>query len=416
MGLFSRPEERSAPLQYSAFSDAIFDTPQSTSSGMFINAETALKYSVVWSAVGLIVDSVSFLRPRAVLESDDGEIEAASLPNWVRKPHPTLRRSDVFAQMLTSAILWGNGYAMITRNGTGGIQGLVPIDSSRVNCQWVDPTERIYRYYQIDNGSHRYDEREIFHIQGLTLPGLPTGMSVISQARESIGLGLTLEDFGARYFSQGSQAKVVLKMNKALDEKQARDVVANYERFHKGKSNWHRPAVAGQGVDIQQISIPPDDAQFLESREFQATDVARWFRVPPHRVGIVSKQSSWGSGLAEENTALTQYTFRPWIQRLEAAFTAYTAGGEDQGVLIRFDDSDLQRGSFDEQVTAWETAVTGQIATPNEARKALGLGAIEGGDKLITPPAPMGQDPQQNNGKPQSKPNPGGDPNGQNPD
>jgi HK97 family phage portal protein len=213
---------------------------------------------------------------------------------------------------------------------------------------------------------------------------------MIAQAREAIGLGLTLEEFGARYFSQGSMSKVVLKIDRSLSEEQARSIVANYERFHKGAGNWHRPAVAPAGTDVQQITIPPDDAQFLESREFQALDVARWFRVPPHRVGIVSGSTSWGSGLAEENTALTQMTFRPWIQRLESAFTYYTAGPEDMGILIKFDDSVLMKGSFEDTIKTWTEAVLGGWVRPNEARTAIGLEPIPEGDSLLIPLAPSG--------------------------
>lgn len=415
----------------------IADAQYKTASGKVVQDEVALTYSVVWAATRLIVESISTLPPKAVSEEADGSLVPANLPAWVRSPHPDIRRSDILAQFLTSVILWGNGYARIVRDGRGAITALVPVAPARINVQWVDPIVRDRRYYQIDGGQWLYD-KDIMHVQGPTIPGQPFGLGVISQAREAIGLGLSLEEFGARYFGQGSLAKVVLKVPgaKPLGPGDAKELVAGYERFHRGANNWHRPAVASGGVDIQTISIPPNDAQFLQSREFQAVDIARWFGVPPHAIQIISKETSWGSGLAQQNTAMLQRTFRPWIQRLEAAFTYYTAGGEDLGTLIRFDDSALQRGSFDEQATTFTALVDGGVLTRNEARKALGFGKIAGGDELLVPtttqlasaakaavdvtkanaeaaknPPPPAQDPQQdpNGGKPQNDAPPAND-------
>lgn len=378
------------------------DGPVNSYSGKAVSEKTALKYGVVWACVTLIADAVSSLPPEAVLENaDGGPIKAAPLPQWIRRPHPELRRNEVWNQLAISMLLWGNGYALIVRRPSDGVPvGLRPLDPSRVQCEWDDKRPG-FRRYQVDAGPW-ITSQEVFHVMGPSLPGEAVGMSVIRHAREAIGLGLTLEEFGARYFAQGSMAKVVIKVpNKQLGTEQARDIVNMYERFHRGPGNWHRPAVLSGGGEIQNISIPPEDAQFLESREFQAVDITRWFRVPPHRVSIISKQSSWGSGLAEENTAMVQHTFRPWIMRFESAFTAYAPGGEDSGMRIRLNDASLLRGSFKEQVDAWQKAVSGQIATPNEARKALGLDPIEGGDELISAPAPFGA----------PEPDPGGKPN-----
>jgi HK97 family phage portal protein len=370
------------------------DAPARSYSGRTVSEKNALKYSAVWACVTLIADAISSLPPEAVIEPPDaGPIKTAPLPTWIKRPHPELRRNEVWNQLAISMLLWGNGYALIVRRPSDGVPiGLRPLDPTSVECQWDDKRPG-YRRYSI-NGGPWLTSQEVFHVMGPSLPGEPSGMSVIRHAREAIGLGLTLEEFGARYFAQGSMAKVVIKVpNKQLGTDQAREIVNLYERFHRGPGNWHRPAVLSGGGEIQSISIPPEDAQFLESREFQAVDITRWFRVPPHRVSIMTKQSSWGSGLAEENTAMVQHTFRPWIMRFEAAFTAYAPGGEDSGMRIRLNDASLLRGTFKEQVDAWSKAVVGLIATPNEARKALGLDPIEGGDELQKPPEPAAAPP-----------------------
>ena len=383
MGLFDRLNTRAVTWNR-VYGDG---TPgRTTAAGKRINEEIALKHSVVWSSVTLIADALSTMQPEAFKEDENGVKNRVPVPRWVLKPSLTFRRSDVFSQLLISVLLWGNGYALLVRRDSDGVViGLTVLDPETVTCEW-DPNRSGFRHYKINNGQW-LTEGDILHIQGATLPGKPTGLSVIGQARESIGLGLTLEEFASRYFGQGSHHKVVIKVpGKSLQEHESRDLVRQYEQFTRGVGNWHRPAVlSGKDVDLVNISIPPEDAQFLESREFQALDVARWFRVPPHRVGIVSKQSSWGSGLEEENTALVQNTYRPWIKRLEAALTFYSPGGEDSGIIILLRQSELLRGSFKEMVAAWGTAVEKFIATPNEARLELGLNPIEGGDTLVQP-------------------------------
>jgi HK97 family phage portal protein len=386
VGLFDRINTRAVTWNKFYGGD---DTGRKTASGTFVSENSALKSSVVWASATLIADSLAGLTPEAYREDPStGLRSAVPVPRWVMRPSQTFRRTDVIAQLLLSALLWGNGYALLARRDSDGqVVGMVIVDPKSVECEW-DPERKGFRRYRINGKGQWLTEGDMMHIQGATLPGSAKGMSVIAQARESIGLGLTLEEFGARYFGQGSHQKVIIKVpNKILPENEARDLVRQYEQFTRGPGNWHRPSViSGKEVDIVNISIPPEDAQFLQSRDWQALDVARWFRVPPHRVGIISKETSWGSGLAEQNTAMVQATFRPWIDRLEAAFTFYSPGGEDSGVKIALNVSDLLRGSFKDMIDAWNVAVTGQFATPNEARKAIGLDPIAGGDKLVKPP------------------------------
>jgi HK97 family phage portal protein len=368
-----------------------------TNSGNNVSEESAFKMGVVFAAITLIADGVASLPPRAFTEAPDGTRTAQTVPPWIRKPHPEIRRFDIFGQLLVSAIAWGDGYAQLIRRPSDGVVvGLMPLDPSIVQTEW-DPDKPGYRRYRLNGTGSWLTSQDIFHVQGPTLPGEATGMSVIKYAREAIGLGMTLEEYGARYFGQGSQAKVVLEIPNNVKEEQAKDIVRTFERFHKGRNNWHRPAVMSGGAKLHQISIPPDDAQYLQSRDFQAIEIARWFRVPPHRVGIVSASTSWGSGLAEENMAMLQHTYRPWIMRLQDALTMYAPGGQDLGTIIELDTSALLQGTFKEQADVFAALFEKQIITKNEARVKLGLPKVDGGDEFAAPPE---------EGGPASTPNP----------
>jgi HK97 family phage portal protein len=378
----SMPPEMRAIVPWNVYGDE--DAGAQTNSGNRVNEDSAFKFGVVFAAITLIADGVASLPPRAFTETDDGARTAQTVPQWIRKPHPEIRRFDIFGQLLISALAWGDGYArFIRRPSDGVIIGLTVLKPEEVQAEW-DPDKPGYRRYRLNGGGAWLSSYDIFHIQGPTLPGEATGMSVIRYAREAIGLGLTLEEYGARYFGQGSQAKIVLELPNNIDEPKAKDIVRTFERFHKGKNNWHRPAIMSGGAKLHQISIPPDDAQFLQSRDFQAVEIARWFRVPPHRVGIVNKSTSWGSGLAEENMAMLQHTYRPWITRLQDALTMYAPGGQDLGTIIELETDALLRGTFKEQVDMWTTIYEKDISTKNEARQKLGLPKIDDGDKFFS--------------------------------
>lgn len=369
------PEER-AVYAFDVYGDS--DLGTRTHSGAIINEETAFKYSIVYAAISLIADGISGLRPEALKELEDGSQERAKVPTWIKKPHFEMRRFDVFNQLLISVLAWGNAYAMLIRRPNDNvIVGLEVLDPADVHVEW-DPNAPYKRRYKI--GKVYYSSFEIFHLQGPTLPGEPAGLSIIASAREAIGLGLTLEEFGSRYFGQGSQQKIVIETQRELTTEEAARMVKTYERFHKGRGNWHRPAIMSGGNKLHNISIPPNDAQFLESRQFQAIDVARWFRVPPHRVGIIGVQTSWGSGLAEENLAMLQHTFLPWIHRLEEALSWYTP---NESVAIHLNTEDFLHGTFQDNAETWSALWVQGVATQNEARKNLGLEKTPDGDKFI---------------------------------
>ena len=257
-----RPSSEERAITWLPWWDKGQDGPGTgTHSGTQVDEKTALKFSAVYAAATLIADAVASLPAEAFVSG-----EPVELPKWIRSPSTEIRRFDVWNQLALSVLLWGNAYAQFIRRPSDGVPtGLIVLDPATVTCEWEKgPGSR--RRYKIGNGQWLYKD-DIFHVQGPTLPGEAKGLSVIAVARESIALGLTLEEFGARYFAQGSMAKIVLEVGNLPDgaegEKKATNIVRIFEKFHRGKKNWHRPAVMAGGK-IHNISIPPDDAQFLQ--------------------------------------------------------------------------------------------------------------------------------------------------------
>lgn len=363
-----------------------------TSSGKHVDEDTAFKYSTFYACVALISESIAMLNVSTYTEDEEGRQTTAPTPNWLRDPMVDLGRFWVNQQLLMGMLMHGDGYAQILRRPSDGtITGYVPLHPLDVQCEW-DPNRFGFRRYSVKGGPW-VDGTTVLHIPGLMKTGEPNGISVLGAAREAVGLGLTQEEFGAKFFARGSVMSGVIQVPGKLDTDQAKIMIDSFARRHSGADNWHKPGLLSGAATYQPITIAPNDAQFLESREFQAIDIARWFRVPPHRVNIMTKQTTWGSGIEQENRALVDFTLLPWIIRLEAGLTAYTAGGAARGTKVKVDTKTLLRGSTKERYESYKVGLDAGFLVPDEPRAWEGLAPLPNGEgakpkqqKVTAPP------------------------------
>jgi HK97 family phage portal protein len=219
-----------------------------------------------------------------------------------------------FKDMLTGHVLLrGNGYAQILPGPRGPVDQLIPIHPDRVTVEKLPSGRLRYQVIQDDGEKRPFNQEDIFHLRGPSKDGI-TGMDIITYAADSFGLTLAAERYGGRFFRNDSKPGGVLRTEKTLSDGAARRLKTSWEAAHTG-SNQHRVAILEEGLEWQQIGISPEQAQFLGTREFQAEDVCRWFRVPPHMVGLTSKATSWGSGIESMGIGFVTYTLMPWLTR-----------------------------------------------------------------------------------------------------
>ena len=143
------------------------------------------------------------------------------------------------------------------------------------------------------------------------------------------------------------------------------------------------------------MSISPEQAQFLEQRQFSVDEVARWFRVPPHMIGNLEKTSSWGTGIEQQSIGFVQFTLRPWLERIEKSWTRNMLTF-NPGQRFRFDVSDLLRGDMQSMAEYSLRMHASGAMTANEIRaKFLGLPPFDGGDThyFMVNTAPVGTEP-----------------------
>jgi len=291
-----------------------------TSTGVAVSEQTALTYSAVWAAVSLIASNVASL-PLILYKR---------LPNGGKERligHPLYRllhdqpnaemTSMVFRETLQAHVLtWGNGYAEIERDQGGRPVALWPLTPDRVQPFREERSLRLR--YRVRNAAGLSDvvieAPDMLHVPGLGYDGT-CGYSVIAKARESIGLGLATERFGGTFFGQGSTFGGVLEHPKQLGEIAQKKLRASINERHQGVDRAHRFLILEEGMQYKRLGIPPNDAQFLETRKFQIAEVARWFNMPPHKLRDLERATF--SNIEHQNIEWVVDTLRNWLVRWE---------------------------------------------------------------------------------------------------
>lgn len=201
-------------------------------------------------------------------------------------------------------LLWGNSYSFKERNGLNEIKRLVQLDPSRMRVGRTKDRTKVFAYSLADGQVAAYTAREVMHVPALGTDGT-VGISPIRTARTAVALGIALEKFGAQLFEKGTLPSGVLETDMKLEEEDAEALKKRWNQKMAGLDNAHDVAILDRGAKFHGMTIPPEDAQFIESRRFSVVEVARLFGVPPHLLMDQEKSSSWGTGL--------EVTVRAWI-------------------------------------------------------------------------------------------------------
>lgn len=315
--------------------------------GPVVNDRTAMRLTAVYACVSLIAEVIAGL-PVGTFTKVGGVPRPVEpeLP-FIVDPHHEMDQVDWVTRTLVSALLRGNTYGYVDQLGPGGTPlSVLPLDPRSVAVRRARDTGRInYRVAGERETFLAWPLGPIWHWRGLTLPGDIKGCSPIEYARQSIGLNLATEEFGARFFSDGANPSVVLHTDeKITDENLARSIVA---RFRRGIGSGRRRKVAllTHGTKAERLTIPPNDAQFLETRDFGVNEISRLYRVPPHMIAAVNRTTSWGSGIEQLSIGFVTYTLGPWIRRSEQALTRLVRVGAPER-YVRFNVAGLLRGDF----------------------------------------------------------------------
>jgi HK97 family phage portal protein len=395
----------------SAFGDFWF-TPVGTrvSAGVRVTPETALRLSAVFACVRLIAETFSTLPFELYRKKSSKRTQVTNhwiVPLFTRRPNP-FQNAFEWREMLQGHLaLRGNCYNFIESDGRGQITALTPIHPDAVKVKLINAEGTDYRYVVTDRTGRSlpYSRDQIWHLRGLSSDGV-LGMSPISLARESIGLGLAAQDYGARFFANDASPSSGWVENPGyFKDKSQRESFR--ESFQKvlGGVNRGKVAIFERGMKWHEVSVHNNDAQFLETRKFQVNDIARIFRVPPHMIADLERATN--NNIEQMSLEFIKYCMTPWVERWEASIEAdLLLDGIDDGLEISFDFDRLARGDSAARANFYQSGINTGWLTRNEARAAESLDPIDGLDEPLRPlnEVPNDQEPATNPQAPGAKP------------
>ena len=361
-----------------------------TTSGKTVNEWTALQTTAVYACVRILSETIASLPLHVYRYTEGGktkDTEHALYTLLHDEPNPDMT-SFVFRETLMSHLLiWGNAYSQILRDRSGQVIGLYPLLPDQMSVHRSEKGKLFYVYnrYEEDNpnfqekGSIVLSQEEVLHIPGLGFDGL-IGYSPIALAKNAVGMTLACEEYGASFFGNGANPGGVLEHPGILkDPAKVRD---SWNAVYQGTRNAHKVAVLEEGMSYKQIGIPPEEAQFLETRKFQINEIARLFRIPPHMVGDLEKSSF--SNIEQQSLEFVKYTLDPWVVRFEQALKKSLLLPEEKKThFIKFNVDGLLRGDYQSRMNGYAIGRQNGWLSTNDIRELEELNPIppeEGGD------------------------------------
>jgi HK97 family phage portal protein len=363
-----------------------------TASGEQVTLSTALQQITVYACARVISESLSSLPARIWERVGKARREASDLPvGYLVGVEPNPEMSAVtFWDALTGALaLTGNCYAEIQRDKGGRPVALWPLHP-QITTPKRDSKGNLY--YETSSGmpsgrKRVIDPDNMFHVPLFCFDGLK-GLSPIGLARQGIGLARASEKFGARFFGNGAKPGGVLSLVSGgdPDDPQMKNVKTTWERTQGGE-NQGRTAVLPGDWKYTPIGISPEDSQFLETRQFQRSEIAAMMRVPPHKVGDQTQQSKANYEQAE--LSFVTDTLRPYLARYEAeaARKLFPALGRNAGkFFLEFDVSERLRGDFKTMMDGFAIGKQWGFYSTNVVLEKLGENPIgPEGDVYLVP-------------------------------
>lgn len=347
-----------------------------------ITDERALQISTVWSCVRLISTVVSSL-PLDVFETVDNNRAKVGLDNPLARllrysPNQFMTPVEFRECMTMQLCFYGNAYALIERNSQDDVISLTPLHSVNMDVRLVG--KRIVYRYKRDSEYAEFSQREIFHLKGFGFNGL-VGLSPIAFACKSAGVAIAMEDNQRDFFANGSKSPKILKTGgPVLTKDQRTQLDENFKEIAGGPVKKRLWILEG-GFEAMDIGVSPQDAEQMDARKFQVSELARFFGVPPHLVGDVEKSTSWGSGIEQQNLGFLQYTLTPYLTRWEQSLHRWIVKPADRGRLHAEHNLDgLLRGDSAARADYQTKMVNAALRTVNELRRIDNLPPLEGGD------------------------------------
>jgi HK97 family phage portal protein len=348
-------------------------------SGVAMDEKLSMNLIIVYACVRLLSETVASLPWFVYRRKKDGKEKAPEHALYKLlhdAPNPSMSSFNYRQKMMVDLLLWGNHFSQVKRDpSTYQVLELWPLESGSVEVKG-NVREQSYVYRPIGGTEQIFNSSEIFHISGLSFDGI-RGYPPLTIMREAVGLGMALEEFGSTFFRNGTNIGGIAQHPKALGEK-ARKYLEESLGKKTGVGNSNSLLILEEGMTYQKIGIPPEDAQFLQTRQFQTTEIARFFNVPPHMVGDLTRSTN--NNIEEQAIEFVTYTLRPWLVRIEQEIQrTLVIEKEKQKVFTEFLVDGLLRGNTVQRTTSLQIRRQNGVINADEWREIENLNPIPDG-------------------------------------
>lgn len=352
-----------------------------SAAGVDINDQAALSCMAVYAAVRLLSETVGSLPGHVMRQTEMAKEKATTHPLYPiihEQPNPEQTALEWRETAMCHLLLRGNHYSEKQYDQGGRLMALWPIHPDRVTVERPSPNAPLsYRVSIPGGGEVRLSPERMLHLRGLGSNGI-TGWSPIAVARQSVGLAIAAQEYGARLFRNDTRPGGVLEHPMKLSPPAYERLRTSIENAHQGLSNAHRMMILEEGMKWHQIGINPDDAQFLESRKFSVTEIARMFNIPPHFLRDLERATF--SNIEHQGIEFVVYTLRPWVIRLEQRLKIELLSTQDRVThFIKFNVDGLLRGDIASRYNAYHMAKQDGWINADEIRELEDLNPIPGG-------------------------------------
>lgn len=359
-------------------------------SGVSVNQESALNFIAVYAAVRILSEGVASLPFHVYQRSDRSRIRISDDPRAFlldEQPNPEQTAFELWESVMGFLNLWGNAYLYQELNeGNGLARSLWLLRPDRTRPIRNAAGEKVFVTY-LDSGEERILlPDEVIHFRAFGTGDV--GISPIGVARSAIGIGIAADEYAGRFFSNDARPGGVIQYQGKLSDEQWRQAMSRWKEGHRGLSNSHLTAILDNGAEWRDVGIPPQDAQFLETRKFQIREVARLFNVQPYKLADLESGTVSYASVEAQQIDWVQHSLRPWLRRIEQQVKRTMFGSEldrRKGLYAEFLVEGVLRGDTKSRFQSYAIAIQNGWLSPADVREKENEPWVEGLDKYTAP-------------------------------
>lgn len=370
--LFSRAK----PIINTVYSTVASVFVATGSTSQEVNADSAMKFTTVYSCVKVLSESVAILPLYLYQETKDKRKKQTNkLTKILDNPNKFMSCYDFKSMLMVDLELRGNSYWQIVRNKGLEVTGIYPLLADQMMIKVVESGKVEYHYASTTQGLVILADEEVLHFKMMSMDGI-VGISPVAYNKLSISLGMSQLEYSDKFYQNGSNSAVVLSHPAMLDEEAYNRLKSSFTKQYVGVKNSHKPLLLEDGMKIERLSITNAEAQYIESRTFTKNDIASIFRVPPHMINEMSRATF--SNIEHQGMEYVKYTLMPYLVMIETELNNKLTSSDKQ--FFKFDVNELIRGDTKTRYESYQLAIQSGWMSPNEARAKEDMETVEGLD------------------------------------